>query len=323
MDSLSDESGDLMIHDVEETGVELGRGSYGVVFEVRWRGKTLAAKKLHDFFFEPEVMSLPGPQKEVENFKHEFQSWAKLEHPNMVRLLGFYYNPSRSVRVPIIVMEKMDISLGDYLEKHTRQSFPLHKKVCVLLQVAHALSYLHGQSPPLVHHDLKPDNIMLRTDSMLTTKLTDFGMIRAITHGNLTRASSAKGTPVFMPPEALEIPLRYDEKLDVFSYGVVIISTLVHDKAPLPSASVVSQGGRPVPVSEFDRRKLHTDKFTPEEQRLFLPIVEQCLEFSPGGRPISSQLVDEMTIILTPLMTPSVLTELEESTCCKVMSFLL
>ena len=312
MDSLAAEYGELLIHNVEETGVELGRGSYGVVFEVRWRGKTLAAKKLHDFFFEPEVMSLPGPQKEVENFKREFQSWAKLEHPNMVRLLGFYYNPSRSARVPIIVMEKMDISLGDYLEKHTRQSFPLHKKVWVLLQVAQALSYLHGQSPPLVHHDLKPDNIMLRTDSMLTAKLIDFKEISAITHGSLTRGSPAKGTPVFMPPEAMEIPVRYDEKLDVFSYGVVIISTLVHDKAPLPSASVVSQGGRPVAVSEFDRRKLHTDKFTPEEQRLFLPMVEQCLEFIPARRPLSSQLVDGMSTILASLpskVTPADVTD--------------
>ena len=307
MDSLAAEYGKLLIRDVEETGVELGRGSYGIVLEVKWRGEVRAAKKLHDFFFEPEVMNWPGVQEEMKNFKREFRFWAKLDHPNIVRLLGFYYNPSRSVRVPIIVMEKMDISLGDYLEKHTRQSFPLHKKVWVLLQVAMALSYLHNQSPPLVHHDLKPNNIMLRTDSMLTAKVTDFGKTSAITHNSLTRGSSVKGTPVFMPPEALEIPLRYDEKLDVFSYGVVIISTLVHDKAPLPSAAVVNQGGRAVPVSEFDRQKLHTDKFTPEEQRLFLPMIEQCLEFSPGRRPLSSKLVDEMTIILTSLhnMSPS------------------
>ena len=291
---------DLLIKDVEETGVELGRGSYGVVFEVKWRGKVRAAKKLHDFFFWPEVTDSPGTQKELRNFKSEIRSWAKLEHYNMVRLLGVYYNPSRSVRVPIIVMEKMDISLGDYLEKHTRQAVPLHKKVWVLLQVARALSYLHSQSPPLVHHDLKPDNIMIATTTF-AAKLTDFGMIRTITHGNLTRASSKKGTPVFMPPEALEIPLRYDEKLDVFSYGVVIISTLVHDKAPLPSAAVVNQGGRAVPVSEFDRRKFHTDMFTPEEQRLFLPMIEQCLEFTPGRRPLSSHLVDGMSTILETL----------------------
>ena len=311
MDSLAAEYGDLLIRDVEETGVELGRGSYGTVFEVKWRGELRAAKKLHDFFFEPAIKDWPGPQKGMKNFKREFRSWAKLDHPNMVRLLGLYYNPSRSVRVPIIVMEKMDISLGDYLEKNTRQAFPLHKKVWVLLQVARALSYLHSQSPPLVHNDLKPDNIMITTTTF-EAKLSDFGMIRAITRGNLTRASSKKGTPVFMPPEALEIPLRYDEKLDVFSYGVVIISTLVHDKAPLPSAAVVNQGGRPVAVSEFGQRKFHTDKFTPEEQRLFLTMIQQCLEFIPARRPLSSQLVDGMSTILASLpskVTPADVTD--------------
>ena len=302
MDSLEAEYGDLLIHDVEETGVKLGRGSYGVVFEVKWRGKMRAAKKLHDFFFEPELSDLPGTQKEVMNFKREFRSWVKLDHPNMVNLLGLYYNPAGAIRAPIIVMEKMDISFGDYLERHTRSTFSLCKKACILLQVAEGLSYLHGHTPPLVHHDLKPDNVMLDTNTF-TAKLTDFGMIRATTPGNLARGSSVKGTPVFMPPEAKMIPLRYDEQLDVFSFGVVIISTLVHDKAPTPSAPIVIQGGRQVAVSELDQRRKYTDQFTVEERCLFMPMVEQCLEFLPERRPRSSKLVDRLSDILSYLQS--------------------
>ena len=165
MDSISLEAeyGDLVIHDVQETGVELGRGSYGVVFEVKWRGKMRAAKKLHDFFFEPELRELPGAQKEMMNFKREFRSWVKLDHPNMVHLLGLYYNPARSTRSPIIVMEKMDISLGDYLEKKTRSTFPLQQKACILLQVAEGLSNL-GMAIPL------PSSMM--TESQITSYST-------------------------------------------------------------------------------------------------------------------------------------------------------
>ena len=300
--SLEAEYGDLLIYDVEETGVELGRGSYGVVFEVKWQGQVRAAKKLHDFFFEPELRELPGTKKELMNFKREFRSWVKLDHPNMVNLLGLYYNPAGAIRAPIIVMEKMDISFGDYLERHTRSTFSLCKKACILLQVAEGLSYLHGHTPPLVHHDLKPDNVMLDTGTF-TAKLTDFGMIRAITPGNLTRGSSMKGTPVFMPPEAKEIPLRYDEQLDVFSFGVVIISTLVHNKAPTPSAARVIQGGRQVAVSELDQRRKYTDQFTVEEKRLFMPMVGQCLEFVPVMRPHSSQLVDSLSAINASLQS--------------------
>ena len=61
------------------------------------------------------------------------------------------------------------------------------------------------------------------------TKLTDFGMTRAIDAASLTRSSSIKGTPGFMPPEALRYPPQYDEKLNVFSYGNLIIMTITHE----------------------------------------------------------------------------------------------
>ena len=168
--------------------------------------------------------------------------------------------------------------------------------------MAEGLSYLHCLTPPLVHHDLKPDNVMLDTGTF-TAKLTDFGMIRATTPGNLARGSSVKGTPVFMPPEAQMIPLRYDEQLDVFSFGVVIISTLVHNKAPTPSSASVSRGGRQVAVSELDQRRKYTDQFTVEERCLFMPMVEQCLEFLPERRPRSSKLVDRLNDILSYLQS--------------------
>ena len=130
MDSLEAEYEKLVMHGVEETGVELGRGSYGLVVEVKWRGQVLAAKKLHDFFFEPELTDseLRGVKKEVMNFKREFRSWVKFDHPNMVQLLGLYYNPASAIRAPIIVMEKMDISFGDYLRRHMRSTFPTLQK---------------------------------------------------------------------------------------------------------------------------------------------------------------------------------------------------
>ena len=52
---LSEELADLFLDGVEPTGLELGSGSFGVVFEVKWGGKVLAAKKLHEFFFESDV----------------------------------------------------------------------------------------------------------------------------------------------------------------------------------------------------------------------------------------------------------------------------
>ncbi len=101
--------------------------------------------------------------KEVMNFKREFRSWVKFDPPNMVHLEGLYYNLAGTIRAPIIVMEKMDISFGDYLERHTRSTFPLCKKACFLLQVAEGLSNL-GMAIPL------PSSMM--TESQITSYST-------------------------------------------------------------------------------------------------------------------------------------------------------
>lgn len=293
VNSLSADFGDLLLDDVEPTGVELGRGSFGLVFEVKRHGEVFAAKKLHDFFFESDTPSW----RRVEEFTQECLTWAKLKHPNMVSLRGLYRDYSHGTPVIHIVMERMDVSLGDYLLKNPRETFLFHKKVCILLQVAQGLSYLHSQTPPLVHHDLKPDNVMLNTKNF-TAKLSDFGMIRTIFRSSLTRMSSVKGTPVFMPPEALNEPPRYDEKLDVFSYGCVIISTLLHTKAPIPTGPTKMVDGQLSAVSECDRRKHHMEQFTAVEKNVFLHMVEKCLEFDPTKRPSSSSLVQEMTLIV-------------------------
>ena len=293
--SLAAEFNDLLLDDVEPTGVELGRGSFGLVFEVKWRGEVLAAKKLHDIFFESTPSEYSSKRKE--EFMDECRAWLKFKHPNMVALRGLYWNSSHGIPVINIVMERMDVSLGDYLVKNPREAVPLHKKVSILLQVAQGLSYLHGHTPPFVHHDLKPDNVLLNTGTF-TAKLSDFGMIRTIFLTNLTRMSSVKGTPVFMPPEALNVPPKYNEKLDVFSYGCVIISVLLHSKAPVPTGPTAMINGRLEAVTEYDRRKHHTAMMTDVEKRVFLHTVKKCLEFDATMRPSSTDLVQEMTLIV-------------------------
>ena len=299
--SLAAEFNDLLLDDVEPTGVELGRGSFGLVFEVKRRGEVFAAKKLHDIFFESTTSEYSFKRKE--EFMNECRVWLKFKHPNMVALRGLYWSSSHGTPVINIVMERMDISLGDYLVKNPREAVPLHKKVSILLQVAQGLSYLHGHTPPLVHHDLKPDNVLLNTGTF-TAKLSDFGMIRTIFHSTLTRLSSSS-SPVFMPPEALDDPPRYNEKLDVFSYGCIIISVLLHSKAPVPTGPTAMINGRLEAVPEYDRRKHHTDEFTPVEKRVFLHTIKKCLEFEAAKRPSSTELIQEMSLIVAqPYITP-------------------
>ena len=285
----------LVIENVVFTGVRLGSGADATVFEVDWNGTRCAAKRLHENLLEDQ--SAGGVAKLLSNFEAECLTWSKLRHPGVVQFLGVHMD--RRSRLPVLVMEKLDTSLRAYLEDHSKEEFSLHQKTFVLRQVTRALAYLHIQNPPLVHHDLSSNNVLLNVVSFVT-KVSDFGMSRAIIPSALTRKSSIKGTQAFMPPEALHNPPRYNEKLDVFSFGNVILHTLTHEW-PDPGPPTGYEGEVFVAVTELQRREQCVELLTAQEKQLFLPIVRQCLENRPDKRPSSVMLVQELRRIESTL----------------------
>ena len=290
---------DLLISDLVFTDTQLGVGSDATVYEVNWRGTVCAAKRLHDILLQDQ--SPGGAEKLISNFEAECLTWSKLRHPGVVQFLGVHLE--RNSRLPVLVIEKMDTSLRKYCESHGKKEFPIHLKAFVLRQICQALAYLHGQNPPLVHHDLSPNNVLLNVVSFVT-KLTDFGMSRAISPSTLSRKSSVKGTPAFMSPEALHDPPRYDETLDVFSFGNIILSILTHEW-PNPGPPNQYKGNQLVALDEFQRRERYVEMFIPQEKQLFLPTVRQCLENRPDKRPSSAVLVRELRRIESSLPSGS------------------
>ena len=285
----------LLITGLAFSDVTLGRGADATVYEVDWNGTSCAAKRLHQILLEDE--SPGGAEKFIGNFEAECVTWSKLRHPGVVQFLGVFLEPNS--RLPVLVMEKMDTSLRKYLEDYSKEQFLLHLKVFVLRQVSQGLAYLHGQNPPLVHHDLSPNNVLLNVVSFVT-KLTDFGMSRAINPSTTLRKSSVKGTPAFMSPEALQNPPRYNEKLDVFSFGNIIISAMTHEW-PEPCHLTQYKGDQLIALDEFQRRECYIEMFTAQEKQLFLPTVQQCLENRPNKRPSSLMLVQELRHIESSL----------------------
>ena len=286
--SFSKQFASLEITGIQLTGKILGKGSDATVKEVNWVGTSCAAKQLHEILLEDD--SPGGAKRFIDNFEKECMTWSKLIHPHIVQFLGVYFLSGS--RVPTLILEKMDTSLRHYLEKRTEGKFALSNKIYVLRQVAQALSYLHSRSPPLVHHDLSPNNVLLNEVS-LQAKVTDFGMTRAMDPSKMTRKSSAKGTHAFMPPEALHSPPKYNEKLDVFSYGNVIVTTVIHDW-PEPGPPTKYEGDKLIGLTEFQRREQYLNRFNQIENNLFLPIVSSCLENRPHQRPSSFHLVTRM-----------------------------
>ena len=307
MASLVQSSAPLKIYDVRRTDRKLGSGAFGTVFEVEWNGTACAAKFMHDIF--KEILSEEEKQAFITAFEKECATWSALRHPQIVQFLGMYYDPSRT---PVMVLEKMDTSLRLMLEATPKEEFPLINKVVILRQVAQGLVYLHSHSPKLVHHDLSPNNILVN-EVTYVTKLTDFGMTRAIDAASLTRSSSIKGTPGFMPPEALRFPLQYDDKLDVFSYGNVII-TIITQQWPTPAMPQVEEGEAAIASpSEFQQREHHFARFSKEEMKAFGRMTMLCLENEGMKRPSSKMLLTEVKQIEASLLEGGMAAETEAS----------
>ena len=191
-----------------------------LVPQVKYQHLVCAGKKLHEALLEAGNEGVPDL---VHKYLQECQLMSNLCHPNITQFLGLCFLPN--IRLPLLVMEKLETSLDDLLEHIP--NLPLSLKHSILEGVASGLVYLHKRKPPVIHRDLTAKNILLT--SSLQAKITDMGNSRIIDMrpGQLARTlSKLPGTLVYMPPEALSDTHRYGPSLDIFSFGHLTLYTV-------------------------------------------------------------------------------------------------
>ncbi len=211
-------------------GYKISEGSYGEVFKAVWCGKQVAAKRIHPFFFEGDY---DGSIRAffLEKFKSEWEILCSLKHDNIVQYYTMILSPVPETL--IIVTELLECDLAEYIresESKPKVSFPHLVKIA--LDVAEGLRYLHSPKPPILHRDLASKNVLL-TKSM-HAKIADLGLAKAFPHGAIY-ATAMPGTPVYAAPETYPKKFggrpcdkaRYTEKIDIFSYGVLILEVII------------------------------------------------------------------------------------------------
>ena len=191
-------------------GRRIGSGSFGQVYTADWNGTEVALKQMHD-------TKLTGSA--VEEFSGEIRMMQSLRHPNVVLFLGAVIQPPTLS----IVCELMPLgSLHSLLHGKSRGGVELSGNGRLRRQMAQdcarGMSYLHSRSPPVVHHDLKPANLLV--DSNWTLKVSDFGMSR-LKHTTYLSSNTPGGTPEWMAPEVLRNDPT-DERSDVYSFAVIL-----------------------------------------------------------------------------------------------------
>ena len=273
----------------------LGRGAYGVVCRAKYGELPCAAKLLQAVFFED---SDPAAQTMVDKFREECQRMSVLKHPNIIQYLESYVDPDTGL--PALLMEEMDESLTALLAR-SAPGLPLKTHVSICTDVALALSYLHACG--IIHRDLSSNNVLL-VSADRRAKVTDFGMSKlARSPGQTRQLTQCPGCMVYMPPEALQEVPRYSFKLDVFSFGVLVIQMLTRNfPSPGPPMKTVRvEAGSPqfpmggvvhVAIPEVERRKADIDTIVGAHplKELALP----CLRDEEGSRPNVQELCKQL-----------------------------
>ena len=289
---ISDQLKDVTISSSEvqttgkSVGREIGRGAYGKVFTVKYCGLICAAKEIHSLLVEG--VGQQQEQSVKEGFLRECQHCSVINHPNIVRFMGIYY-PRVDSTIPVMIMELMDESLRDYMNKLPKKAWM--KKGSILIDVAEGLSYLHAQKPAVVHRDLSPNNILLKAGKgeVPIAKIGDLGVakiIKADSRATQSVLTKVPGTADFMPPESFEDEPVYGVPLDAFSYGGIMLFVATH-RWPTPIAQVKRnpKTNELVARSEVERRQKYLDEMTGDVAEWLKPLVESCLSNDPSERP--------------------------------------
>jgi hypothetical protein len=241
----------------------LGRGGMGAVY----LGRETALDR------EVAIKVLPpdrGDGQDVERFRREARTAARLMHPNIVPLHGWGDAPS----MPYFVMGYVR---GEPLSVRMRRGLAPEAARKILADLADALDYAHRQG--VVHRDIKPDNVLIDDESG-RPMLADFGVAKATGAGQtLTTAGSVVGTPHYMSPEQAGGKGDVDGRSDIYSLGIMGYAMLA-GRLPFEGSNTADILVQHLTKAPPPLRPL----IPPDVSDALVAAIERCLEKDPAAR---------------------------------------
>ncbi|OWZ07335.1 TKL protein kinase [Phytophthora megakarya] len=325
---------------------QLSKGAGGVVHLAKWKGKN-----------EQVVVKQVASEKsksvrELQRFTREIRLYASLKHPKIVAFRGIAWSSLADLSLVIEYMPNGD--LAQFLERqqmldtqrrgwswttHEDLGFT-HSKLTVALDVADALVYLHSFAEPIMHRDLKSQNILL--NSKWVAKISDFGVSKRRKQRDERQGVSSGGpqtaevgTAAWIAPEVIK-GARYDQKADIYSFGVVMCEL---DTCTRPYALGVANLHSASGMTSLTSSKLSDDEeiksllssnatlalavsekrvvpaFHSDCPRAILDLARMCLSYDPNDRPTAKELWRLVQDLTAPgaLLTTSRKASLTES----------
>ncbi|XP_060895256.1 LIM domain kinase 2 isoform X2 [Labrus mixtus] len=266
-------------------GEILGKGFFGQAIKVTHKatGEVMVMKQL-----------IRCDEETQKTFLKEVKVMRCLDHPHVLRFIGVLY---KDKRLNLITEFIEGGTLKDFIRD--TDPFPWEQRVSFAKSIASGMAYLHSMS--IIHRDLNSHNCLVKLDN--TVVVADFGLSRLIVEDKVKPPSekpsnkkrvlrridrkkryTVVGNPYWMAPEMLN-GKRYDEKVDIFSFGIVlceIIGKVYADPECLPRTMDYGLN-----VVKF------VEKFLPEDcPPAFFPLTVACCDLTPDNRPTSQKLED-------------------------------
>ena len=183
---------------------------------------------------------------------------------------GIFYGDEKTA--PSILLEYCTQDIADAI--NDKEQAKNNKIVIWVYQIIEAMKYVHKCN--IIHRDLKPSNILIGNDGLI--KVTDFGISKLMSSEQQSESLGA-GSQKFMAPELLNENKNYSEKVDVYSFGVLLYFML--SGGEMPQISVVQMGNGkkaeiPPGFTDFAKKIINDCwNFTPQERPSFEEILQQ------------------------------------------------
>lgn len=203
-------------------------GRYGRYKEILGRG---AFKKVYRAFDELEGLEVAWNQvkvsellrnsEDLERLYSEVHLLKTLKHKNIIKFYNSWVD-TKNEHINFITEIFTSGTLRQYRKKHKRVDLRALKKWS--RQILEGLLYLHSHDPPIIHRDLKCDNIFVNGNHG-ELKIGDLGLAAILHHANA--AHSVIGTPEFMAPELYEE--EYNELVDIYAFGMCLLELVTFE----------------------------------------------------------------------------------------------
>ena len=226
--------------------------------------------------------------KQLQHFIGEYEIMNALKHPNILKAYGIFYGDEENPAS--ILLEYCPNNLYKAIKNKTLTKV---ERVCFIYEITSGMKFIHKNH--IIHRDIKPSNILISKEGHI--KITDFGISKLISTDEETMTTGI-GTQKFMAPEIIN-EIEYDEKVDIYSFGVLIYFIISNGQMPKITITQVGNGKKAEIPNEFT-------EFSKE-------MIYSCWNFKPEDRPsfdkINSQMKDHAHELIE--MTPTEIKEVQ------------